>query len=106
MRPLKRRHFLKASFTATGSAVALGAIQAMQDDKHHVATKPAGQFDKLPMRIGLGQFNELTDERMSFIKQCGVDDIVLNTPKLPGKQRWEYEDLLGLRTRAACADLR
>ncbi len=25
----------------------------------------------LPMRVGLGQFNEATDERLQYIKQCG-----------------------------------
>ena len=38
----------------------------------------------LPMRVGLGQFNELTDEMCQFIKQMGCDDFLMNTPKLPG----------------------
>ena len=58
------------------------------------------------MRIGLGQFNELTDEMMQYIKQLGAEDFLLNTPSLPGEQRWEYEDLLAWRTRASEADLR
>lgn len=58
------------------------------------------------MRIGLGQFNELSDERLTYIKQLGADDFLMNTPKLPGDARWEYEDLLAWRQRADAADLR
>ena len=106
MRPFERRHFLKASLAAAGSAGALSTTPAMQDNQSHAATAPAGNLDELPMRVGLGQFSELTDERILFIRQCGVDDIVLNTPELPGEQRWEYDDLLALRTRASAAGLR
>ena len=60
----------------------------------------------LSMRIALGQFNELTDEQLKFVKQCGCDDLLLNTPKLPGDERWEFRDLLLLRTRAENAGLR
>ena len=58
------------------------------------------------MRIGLGQFNELTDEMLAFIKQLGADDFLMNTPKLPGEKQWEYEDLAVLKQRADQADLR
>ena len=58
------------------------------------------------MRVGLGQFNELTDEKLTFIKQCGANDFLMNTPRLPGEKRWEYEDLAELRRRADAADLR
>jgi len=61
---------------------------------------------QLPMRIALGQFNELTDEQLRFVRQCGCDDVLLNTPKLPGEHRWEFRDLLLLRTRAENAGLR
>ena len=37
-------------------------------------------LDELPMRVGLGQFQELFDERLQFIKQCGCDDFQMNTP--------------------------
>lgn len=52
------------------------------------------------MRIGLGQFNQLTDELLQYIKQLGANDFLMNTPRLPGDERWEYEDLLALRRRA------
>jgi mannonate dehydratase len=57
-------------------------------------------LDELPMRLAIGQFSELTDEQLAFAQQCGVEDVQLNTPRLPGQERWEYEDLLALRRRA------
>jgi mannonate dehydratase len=60
----------------------------------------------LPMRVGLGQFSEITPEMLTFIKQCGCDDFLLNTPRLPGESRWEFRDLLLLRTQAENAGLR
>ena len=63
-------------------------------------------LNALPMRVGLGQFRELTDEQVAFVKQCGCDDVLLNTPALPGDERWEYEDLLALRLRAEETGLR
>ena len=60
----------------------------------------------LPMRLGLGQFNELTDEKLTFIKQLGADDFLMNTPQLPGEKQWEYKDLLDYRQRADEAGLR
>ena len=58
------------------------------------------------MRIGLGQFSELTDEKLAFIKQLGADDFLMNTPDLPGTARWELADLVALRERADAAELR
>ena len=58
------------------------------------------------MRIGLGQFNELTDEKLAFIKQLGADDFLMNTPRLPGEKQWEYEDLKEAADRAQAAGLR
>jgi mannonate dehydratase len=57
-------------------------------------------LDRLPLRIAIGQFSELTDEQLAFARQCGAEDILLNTPALPGNERWEYEDLLSWRRRA------
>ncbi|MFP6574439.1 MAG: mannonate dehydratase [Pirellulaceae bacterium] len=64
------------------------------------------ELDSLEMRVGLGQFRELSDERLQFIKQCGVDDFQLNTPEMPGQHRWEYEDLAQLVSRAEQYELR
>jgi mannonate dehydratase len=60
----------------------------------------------LEMRLAIGQFNELTDERLLFIRQLGLKDLLLNTAKLPGEAQWEFMDLLMLRTRCEDAGLR
>ncbi len=48
------------------------------------------------IRIAVGQFNQLTDEKLRFAQQIGVTGIQMNTPKLPGDARWEEKDLRGL----------
>lgn len=63
-------------------------------------------LDALPMRIAIGQFSELTDEQLAFARQVGTEDVQLNTPNLPGDERWEYDDLLALRRRAEEHELR
>jgi mannonate dehydratase len=63
-------------------------------------------LEELPMRVGVGQYSELSDEYLAFAVQCGVKDVQLNTPRLPGTERWEYEDLKGLRERAESYGLR
>jgi len=63
-------------------------------------------MEELPMRLGLGQFNELNEDRLKFIKQLGVNDVVIHTPRLPGDKQWEYEDLLNLRKQLEKAELR
>ncbi len=61
---------------------------------------------ELKMRPGLGQFSELTDDMLLFIKQLGADDFLMNRAKLPGDHEWAYEDLKALKDRADAADLR
>ncbi len=51
------------------------------------------------MRVAIGQFNELTHERLTYARQLGVAGVQLNTPVLPGKQRWEVQDLRWMRER-------
>lgn len=67
-------------------------------------------LDKLPMRVGAGQFNAMNDELLQFIKQYGCDDIQLNgyggISELPGEERWEFNDLVNLRSHAENAGLR
>ncbi|MFC1526776.1 hypothetical protein ACFL6X_08220 [Candidatus Latescibacterota bacterium] len=60
----------------------------------------------LSMRVGLGQFSELTDDMLLFIKQMGCGDFLMNTPNLPGDAQWEYEDLAALVARAQEHELR
>jgi mannonate dehydratase len=54
------------------------------------------------IRVAIGQFKELTEEKLRFAAQIGVGGIQLNTPKLPGDTHWEEKDLRDLveRTKA------
>jgi mannonate dehydratase len=58
------------------------------------------------MRVALGQFNEATDERLRFAKQMGVGGVLLNTARLPGEKRWEFLDLVSLRSKVEDYGLR
>src|SRR5581483_9761545 len=58
------------------------------------------------MRVAIGQFSELTHERLAFAKQLGASGVQLNTPLLPGAARWEEDDLRWLRTRCESYGLR
>jgi mannonate dehydratase len=64
----------------------------------------------LPMRVAVGQIRELTDDVIDFSKQMGILDMQFNffggSPDLPGEHRWEYMDLLRLRTSVEDAGLR
>ena len=63
-------------------------------------------MNALGMRIAIGQFNELTDEKLLFAKQLGVGGVQMNTPRLPGEHRWEVADLRDLVARCAAHGLR
>ena len=58
------------------------------------------------IRIAVGQLRELTNKDLQFAAQVGVKGVQLNNPNLPGDTRWEYMDLLQLRTRAEDAGMR
>jgi mannonate dehydratase len=58
------------------------------------------------MRVAIGQFKELSEERLIFARQLGVSGVQLNTPLLPGAARWEERDLRGLRERCESHGLR
>jgi mannonate dehydratase len=62
--------------------------------------------DELGMRIAIGQFNELTEEKLLFAKQLGVGGVQMNTPILPGEQRWQASDLRTLVEKCAEHGLR
>lgn len=52
------------------------------------------------MRVALGQFNEMTHERLTFAKQIGVSGVQMNTPLLPAEDGyWHLEDLKRIRQR-------
>ena len=58
------------------------------------------------MKIAVGQLRRLDDEALAFAAQLGASAIQLNNPDLPGEQRWEFMDLLNLRTRVEDAGLK
>ncbi len=58
------------------------------------------------MRVAIGQFKELSEERLTFARQLGVSGVQLNTPLLPGEARWEESDLRRLRERCESHGLR
>jgi mannonate dehydratase len=58
------------------------------------------------IRVAIGQFNELSHERLTFAQQIGASGVLLNTPVLPGEQRWELADLQWLKRRCDQYDLR
>ena len=58
------------------------------------------------IRLAIGQFNELTEEKLRFAAQLGVGGVQLNTPRLPGEQRWEAVDLTGLVLRCEAYGLK
>jgi len=58
------------------------------------------------MRIATGQAARATDEYLSFARQIGVQGVQLNTPDLPGDNRWELEDVIALRERIESFGLR
>src|SRR5438552_2793291 len=72
---------------------------------------PSIDFEKLPIRIGFGSFSQPMDERLWFIKQIGVDDILLNfyrsslidtaqqEQSLHGEGEWSFHELVSLRNR-------
>lgn len=58
------------------------------------------------MRIAIGQFNQLTDEKLRFAQQIGVRGVQMNTPRLPGEERWEFADLRQLVEKCETYDLK
>jgi mannonate dehydratase len=49
------------------------------------------------MRIALGQITWPDEDFLLFARQLGLGGVQFNTPRLPGTERWEYEDLRALR---------
>ena len=57
------------------------------------------------MRVAIGQFSEMTDDMLRFAAQLGVSGVQMNSPLLPGTERWEAADLKALVDRAAAFGL-
>ena len=47
----------------------------------------------MSIRIAVGQFHELTDEKLRFAAQIGATGIQMNTPNLPGETHWQERDV-------------
>lgn len=60
------------------------------------------------MRVALGQFNEMTEEKLVFAEQLGVKSVQMNLLRssIPGETVWAYQDLARLVERAAAHGLR
>lgn len=54
----------------------------------------------MSIRLAIGQFKELTDEKLRFAAQTGVTGVQMNNPHLPGEVRWEMEDIRPLVEKA------
>jgi mannonate dehydratase len=61
--------------------------------------------ERAGMRLAIGQFNELSDEKLRFAVQLGVPGVQMNTPDLPGETHWEEADLRTLVERCAAFGL-
>src|SRR3954463_270642 len=58
------------------------------------------------MRIAIGQFHELTEDRLRFAAQIGATGIQMNNPTLPGDKRWEQSDIRALVERVEAFGLK
>jgi mannonate dehydratase len=70
---------------------------------------------ELPLRVGAGHFMRLLPERVRFIKQLGIEDVVINgafcDQPVPGKPlsgagKWSFEELRQLHSAARAEGLR
>ncbi|MBN9303798.1 MAG: hypothetical protein BGO82_15605 [Devosia sp. 67-54] len=50
----------------------------------------------MKIRVAVGQFHDLTDERLRFAAQIGATGLQMNNPSLPGDARWEEKDVRAL----------
>ena len=60
----------------------------------------------MSIRIAVGQFHELTDERLRFAAQIGATGLQMNNPTLPGDKRWEEADIRALVDRVKAFGLK
>ncbi len=58
------------------------------------------------IRVAVGQFHELTEERLRFAAQIGATGLQMNNPTLPGDSRWEQKDVRALVDKVAAAGLK
>lgn len=58
------------------------------------------------IRVAVGQFHDLTDERLRFAAQIGAEGLQMNNPSLPGDERWEEADVRALVEKTEAAGLK
>ena len=60
----------------------------------------------MAIRVAVGQFHELTEERLRFAAQIGATGLQMNNPTLPGDARWEQKDVRALVDQVEAAGLK
>src|SRR5690606_29794176 len=60
----------------------------------------------MKIRVAVGQFHDLSDERLRFAAQIGAEGLQMNNPTLPGDTRWEEGDVRALVEKVEAAGLR
>lgn len=60
----------------------------------------------MAIRVAVGQFHELNEERLRFAAQIGATGLQMNNPTLPGDVRWEQADVRALVDRVEAAGLK
>ncbi|MFB6311904.1 MAG: mannonate dehydratase [Salinirussus sp.] len=70
-------------------------------------------FDDLPLRVGWGTYRSLESDRLSFVRQLGVEDLLImpwpfedRTGAIPRADKWGYDQLRRRRDRVEDAGLR
>lgn len=58
------------------------------------------------IRVAVGQFHELSEERLRFAAQIGATGLQMNNPTLPGDSRWEEKDVRALVDQVETAGLK
>ncbi len=60
----------------------------------------------MEIRVAVGQFHDLTEERLRFAAQIGATGLQMNNPSLPGDTRWEEHDVRALVEKVEAAGLK
>ena len=60
----------------------------------------------MKIRVAVGQFHDLTEERLRFAAQIGATGLQMNNPSLPGDKRWEEKDVRALADRVTAHGLK
>jgi mannonate dehydratase len=60
----------------------------------------------MKIRVAVGQFHDLSEERLRFAAQIGASGLQMNNPTLPGDARWEERDVRALVEQVEAAGLK